>query len=285
VSGHSRLLAIIAGLAATAIPALAAPVDDPVSVPRLAPADRPQYVRFLDAPPHRAFAIGPSGQYGWSSGRDDQFSALLGAVYNCNTAGKVLCAGYAVDSGVVIDSYTVNAAQSRAALRQLRGIAPASTYASETADYGVSPRGTIHPLNTSGGTPVTVPGARTILTKYLVTELNGRHPPILIDVANSWGGHATLPGAIWMRGAGDDAGDKNGPLVTLFAELLSSMAPDRNMPLVIFCDSTVCWQSYNAALRAASAGYVNVYWYRGGVEAWRAAGLPTVTSVISAQLW
>jgi rhodanese-related sulfurtransferase len=63
------------------------------------------------------------------------------------------------------------------------------------------------------------------------------------------------------------------------------MAPDRNMPLVIFCDSTVCWQSYNAALRAASAGYVNVYWYRGGVEAWRAAGLPTVTSVISAQLW
>ena len=33
--------------------------------------------------------------------------------------------------------------------------------------------------------------------------------------------------------------------------------------------------SYNAALRAINAGYTNVKWYRGGIEAWKAAGLPT----------
>jgi hypothetical protein len=33
--------------------------------------------------------------------------------------------------------------------------------------------------------------------------------------------------------------------------------------------------SYNAALRAINAGYTNVLWYRGGIEAWKMAGLPT----------
>ncbi len=40
--------------------------------------------------------------------------------------------------------------------------------------------------------------------------------------------------------------------------------------------SRECWVSYNAALRAINAGYTNVLWYRGGIEAWKAAGLPTL---------
>jgi len=35
-----------------------------------------------------------------------------------------------------------------------------------------------------------------------------------------------------------------------------------------------CWESYNAALRALRLGYREVYWYRGGVASWQAAGLP-----------
>jgi PQQ-dependent catabolism-associated CXXCW motif protein len=46
------------------------------------------------------------------------------------------------------------------------------------------------------------------------------------------------------------------------------------MPLVFFCVNSQCWLSYNASLRAAALGYTNVYWYRGGIESWRAAGLP-----------
>jgi PQQ-dependent catabolism-associated CXXCW motif protein len=243
-------------------------------VPNLAPKDRAQYARFLKESQHRAFATGPQGQYGWSAGRDDQFAAILGAVYNCNTSGKAPCAAYAVDDRVVLDAYSANAAAT---------LGP--SYANEARDDGVAPQRTIHARNTSGSTPLTVPGAHTALTRQVAGALAGPHPPVLIDVANSWGGHQTLPGAIWMRGAGDDAAGKDPALDGLFRALLASVAPDHNQMLVIFCESTVCWQSYNAALRAAADGYANVYWYRGGVAAWRAAGLPTVSSVLSAQLW
>jgi PQQ-dependent catabolism-associated CXXCW motif protein len=255
-------------------------------VPNLAPSDRPQYVRFLKESQHRAFATGPQGRYGWSSGRDDQFAAILGAVYNCNNSGKALCAAYAVDDSVVLDAYSANASASLAAVGSLRDTATLGpSYANEARDDGASPQRTIRARNTSGSTPLTVPGARTTVTRQVAGALAGSNPPILIDVGNSWGGHDTLPGAVWMRGAGDDAADKNAALDALFRALLANLAPDRNRPLVIFCESSLCWQSYNAALRAAANGYVNVYWYRGGIAAWRAAGLPTVASVLSAQLW
>jgi PQQ-dependent catabolism-associated CXXCW motif protein len=45
-------------------------------------------------------------------------------------------------------------------------------------------------------------------------------------------------------------------------------------PLVFFCAGAECWESYNAALRAVRLGYHDVYWYRGGVASWQAAGLP-----------
>lgn len=255
-------------------------------MPNLAPSDRPQYVRFLKAPRHRAFATGPRGRYGWSSSRDDQFAAVLGAVYNCNNSGKALCAAYAVDDSVVLDAYSVNASASLAAVDSLRDTATLGpSYANEARDDGASPQRTIHERNTSGSTPLTVPGARRVVTRQVADALAGAKPPFLIDVANSWGGHDTLPSAIWMRGAGDDAADQNGALDALLRALLANLAPDRQRPLVFFCESSVCWQSYNAALRAVADGYVNVYWYRGGIAAWRAAGLPTVASVISAQLW
>jgi hypothetical protein len=33
--------------------------------------------------------------------------------------------------------------------------------------------------------------------------------------------------------------------------------------------NTHCWMSYNAALRAIHLGFRQVYWYRGGIEAWQ----------------
>jgi adenylate cyclase len=51
-------------------------------------------------------------------------------------------------------------------------------------------------------------------------------------------------------------------------------AGDLNRPVV-----TVGWNSErfdgrNLALRLVALGYTNVYWYRGGREAWEVAGLP-----------
>ena len=39
-----------------------------------------------------------------------------------------------------------------------------------------------------------------------------------------------------------------------------------------------CGLLYNAAMTAASLGYNNVYWYRGGMHAWNQARLPVVRS-------
>ena len=47
---------------------------------------------------------------------------------------------------------------------------------------------------------------------------------------------------------------------------------NRAQPMVFFCAGTHCWLSYNAALRATALGYREVYWYRGGIEAWIDAG-------------
>ena len=58
-------------------------------------------------------------------------------------------------------------------------------------------------------------------------------------------------------------------LATLLAALSGG---DKSRAIVFFCSSVRCWLSYNAALRAVRLGYAGVYWYRGGIAAWLAAG-------------
>src|SRR6185312_7156054 len=222
-------------------------VTDVAAVPHLAPADRAQYQHYLDAPQHKAFAIGPNGQYGWSSGRDGWFMAEL--------------------------------------LPQLHGKHLANAYAGELDNDGVPPLRALHAGNQPGPTPVAIPGARLITTRYVADALAGSSPPVLIDVDDDGGLHHTLPRALWLRGAGDDADRSNAALYALFRTLLNEVAPRKDTPLIIFCGSPQCWSGYNAALRAVSMGYINVNWYRGGIAAWDDASLPIVHAVLVAQLW
>ena len=64
-------------------------------------------------------------------------------------------------------------------------------------------------------------------------------------------------------------------------EQLETNAPDRSTRMVFFCHDGTCPMSYNLAQAAISAGYSNVLWYRGGINAWMAAGLPTVSGATS----
>ncbi|HWI28535.1 MAG TPA: rhodanese-like domain-containing protein [Stellaceae bacterium] len=260
-------------------------VTDVAAVPHLAPADRAQYQHYLDAPQHKAFAIGPNGQYGWSSGRDGWFMAELGAVYNCNKAGRVLCEVYAADDALMYASYAGNIGASAGLLPQLHGKHLANAYAGELDNDGVPPLRALHAGNQPGPTPVAIPGARLITTRYVADALAGSSPPVLIDVDDDGGLHHTLPRALWLRGAGDDADKSNAALYALFRTLLNEVAPRKDTPLIIFCGSPQCWSGYNAALRAVSMGYINVNWYRGGIAAWDDASLPIVHAVLVAQLW
>ncbi len=152
---------------------------------------------------------------------------------------------------------------------------PAANAAYERQDLGVPPPQGLYAGPMHGPTPATLPGGQVITTEGVLALVQGRQTPyVVLDVL---GGPVTLPGAVpaaWMHqpGSFDDA------LQQQVAGFLQQVTRGQiEMPLVFYCQSRECWMSYNAALRALRAGYRNVLWYRGGIEAWQAAQLPTTS--------
>lgn len=146
---------------------------------------------------------------------------------------------------------------------------PPSGFAGELADFGVQPQSTLQ-FTLGSATPTSIPGGRVITTEALA---NLNRSALLIDAWNDQS-HPTLPGAIRMPAAGIP-GNFYDQVQAGFQQALA-MRTNNNpqQPLVFFCAGVECWESYNAALRALRLGYREVYWYRGGVTSWQAAGLP-----------
>ena len=143
--------------------------------------------------------------------------------------------------------------------------------ASEDADHGIAPTRMLQTTGLSGPTPREIPGARTIRTEQLKQSLASQPQPLLFDVLGGEA-HVSLPGAIWLPGAGRGESFTDSIQLQLSRALEATTKGDRTRPLVFFCQGPQCWLSYNAALRAVALGYQSVYWYRGGIEAWLAAG-------------
>ena len=147
-------------------------------------------------------------------------------------------------------------------------------YAEEARDWGIGAIDTLRRPPFHAPTPLSIPGAQMIVTRQLQALLAGPDAPLLIDVLSERG-HRTLAGAVWLPGAGEGTNFIDPAQVVLMQVLGRLTRGDHNKPMVFFCANAQCWLSYNAALRTAAAGYTRVYWYRGGIEAWTAAGLPT----------
>lgn len=143
--------------------------------------------------------------------------------------------------------------------------------ADEDEDHGIAPVAALRTSELSAPTPREVPGASTIRTSQLRESMRTEPKPLLFDVL---GGetHHSLPGAIWLPGAGRGESMQDAVQDQLARTLGAATKGDRRRPLVFFCQGPQCWLSYNAALRAVALGYSAVYWYRGGIEAWLAAG-------------
>ena len=77
-----------------------------------------------------------------------------------------------------------------------------------------------------------------------------------------------------MAGAGSP-GFYGAEIARFQAALEKLTEGDKSRPLVFLGLSSDCWLSYNASLRAIAAGYKDVIWYRGGIDAWRGANLDT----------
>jgi len=135
--------------------------------------------------------------------------------------------------------------------------------------------------------PATLTGGTVISSAHRLRELLDQKDSVLVDVSNAptrpdnmapgapWlpVPHRAIPGSVWIPGVG--AGEIPAALDDFFRQKLATLTD--NSPfrrVILYCHKT-CWLSWNAAKRAISYGYQHVYWYRDGVEGWKAAGLPT----------
>jgi PQQ-dependent catabolism-associated CXXCW motif protein len=130
-----------------------------------------------------------------------------------------------------------------------------------------------------GYTPNTVKGALVIDTTALAA-LIAEAKPVLLDVAPAdqkppamapgapWlPVHRSIPGAVWLPGAGGGRSDAafGAAFKDRIAELMDG---DLDRAVVAFCHPE-CWGSWNAAKRLGGLGYLRVYWYPDGIEGWQ----------------
>lgn len=137
----------------------------------------------------------------------------------------------------------------------------------ERQEYGVPPQPQLQ-TNLHGPTPSSIPGGQVITTDRLLAlyQQAGQNGLLVFHVL---GPGPTLPYAQNAAPA-SQAGSFDDQTQQQFGQYLQQITQgNRSRPLVFYCQSTQCWMSYNASLRAIRLGFSQVYWYRGGIEAWQ----------------
>ena len=145
----------------------------------------------------------------------------------------------------------------------------------ETADYGVPATNVLFPAPYRGPTPASHIRAETLTTAALVDLITGGDTVLLVDTR---GGEDTLPEAFAVTDAGRDGSLTDGFQPRVDAWLEDETDGDTSIPIVFFGADMLDRSSYNAALRASMLGW-KAYWYRGGIEAWKAHGLPMASEL------
>ncbi len=144
----------------------------------------------------------------------------------------------------------------------------------ELQDLGVAPTDRLKAEPLHAATPTAIPGGRTITTADLVRLM--RDPKSGALVFDVLGATQSLPNAFYATPAAQP-GDFNDQVQRDFGNFLQQTTQGKlDRPMVFYCRNDHCWMSYNAALRAIKLGYRQIYWYRGGIEAWQQAGGPLV---------
>lgn len=240
------------------------------------------------APPHKAIAWdeGISGRtfsrLHFSLLAGDPQQAAAQALMGCNQfEGKLrLCRVLTQDGQDLRPLFERLTQQTRDALAQLPPPSPGAL-ADEKTDFcsgKTVKRKSMEEEAYDTAAPCELHGVVRIDTADLVRMLREVKLPILVDVSPD---HGMVPGAFALLGAGASFDDvtQEAAVHQRFEGLVRAASPDPQQPLVFYGGARAGWLSANAALRAVQAGYKQVYWYRGGLPAWTAAGLPTVGKV------
>ena len=154
----------------------------------------------------------------------------------------------------------------------------------EEMDYGTRPTGSIWSTNFSRALPMEVPGVRTLSTAQLWQMLSETKDLQLVS-AHEGQSRPLIERSVWLPDLGKPMSYRavNGATVRIGAkeldDLRTSLAQltggDKTKPIVVYDRSvTWGWFGYHGAIRLREMGYANVYWFRGGTDAWHDAGLP-----------
>jgi rhodanese-related sulfurtransferase len=134
-----------------------------------------------------------------------------------------------------------------------------------TADF----KGVASMLNT---TPATLPGIRVIDSAEAKALIEKGTKVFDVRLPEEFD-HGHIPGAILVPY--DEASAKEVDFIATEDKFdLRKLPADKNETFLMYCDGTICWKSYKAARMAMQNGWKNVLWFRGGLPAWKEAGLP-----------
>lgn len=150
-------------------------------------------------------------------------------------------------------------------------VAGVRDHAEEDADFGVASDDGLHD-NLAGQTPLTAPRVTTIRTPDLA-RLRETSDPVMIDTM-SYLWTKSITGAIGLRNSGLGGSVSDVVQERLRAKISVLTRNDLARPIVAVGYNSERFDGRNLALRLTAMGYTNVYWYRGGREAWEVAGLP-----------
>jgi TolB-like protein len=166
---------------------------------------------------------------------------------------------------------------------EIAGLAAAGLrdHVPEDEDPGLPTDEGLRSRNRFSLTPVGAPGVsvvRTFELKALIdAAANGQgEPPLLLSTNCPLCFDIDIPGAVSVRGV-----YTGGPLDDQARQGLKSWLDGQlngqtSRRLIMFSWNAERWNARNLALELSALGYPNVYWYRGGVEAWDVAGYPVV---------
>jgi adenylate cyclase len=147
-------------------------------------------------------------------------------------------------------------------------------HADEDADFGVVSDDRLHQDDyyLAGNTPTTAPGAQTICTAELSRFLAERKPIVIDSLEYFWG--RSIPGAVGLMFVGWGSSVADAIQDRLRRKMQELTRGDRNKAIVAVGWNCERFDGRNLALRLVALGYTQVYWYRGGREAWEVNGLP-----------
>ena len=236
--------------------------------------------RWVAAEFHRAVAVTLDGRgYAFTQGAPTARQAALTALFSCNhPQGRTrLCRLLAVDDRRVPEALAPPAAGSGPALVREGPEPDPAALVAERSTPASPPRETLRTDAVRLPTPASLEGVEVIDTAQLLQRLRSEAPPIVFDVAAE--GERMIPGALHIVNGGRAVADAqaDAALEKRFQALLRAAGAFsvRQPALVFYGEGPNTWWAFNAALRAVAAGYPKVLWYRGGLEAWQRASMPT----------